>query len=133
MPKGLATPGYSYWRAVELTLRFQWYIVALRERTDGGWIQRDLLVSWTSDLLAVVRTGDRTTAASIQVIQPVGRSGMDSWSVVDVTRIWMAIHTADHDRQITVFETSNGDRFCDPMERVSASALSSYALVWQEP
>lgn len=130
VPTGLAPPDYSYWRAVELTLRVQWYIVGLRERVDEAWYQRDLLVSWTSDLLDVLRPKDRMSVATVQLMRPVGTPGKTSWHAVTVKKVW----TADREphSQSAIFETSGGDRLCDPMDRVSAGELVDLKLAWQE-
>lgn len=131
MPIGLAPPDYSYWRAVELTLRAQWYIVTLRVRHEDEWSQRDLLVSWASDLLDVIQPTDRTVVGAIQLMRPDGGLNRDSWSSTSVKRIWIARIATDRGRTLPVFETSSGDRFCDPMDGASAAALSEFELVWQ--
>ena len=131
MPIGLAPPDYSYWRAVELTLRAQWYIVTLRVRHENEWSQRDFLVSWASDLLDVIQPTDRTVVGAIQLMQPISDSNKESWSSTCVKRIWTARFATDRGRTLAVFETFDGDRFCDPMEGASAAALSEFELVWQ--
>jgi len=132
MPIGLAPPDYSYWRAVELTLRAQWYIVTLRVHDHDGWSQRDLLVSWASDLLDVIQTTDQMVVAAIHLMQPISGSGKQYWSSISVKKLWIACHTTDRGRTLPVFETTNGDRFCDPMDGASMPALCGFELVWQE-
>ena len=44
VPSNLAQPGYSYWRAMELTLRSQWYILSLMESEGDVAVQRPGLV-----------------------------------------------------------------------------------------
>lgn len=91
VPAGLAAPGYSYWRALEITLSVQWYIVAL---WDGdGAVQRDLLVSWTSDLLSIIRT-NRGVVNSVQLMEPAPARGDAPWRSQDLARIWIAASQA---------------------------------------
>jgi len=130
MPIGLAPPDYSYWRAVELTLRAPWYIVTLHVREGDAWFQRDLLVSWASDLLDVIQPTDRVDVAAIQLMQPV--SGGKSWKSVSVNKVWTARHATDRGRVSPIFETSNGDRICDPMDGAPAAERSECELVWQQ-
>jgi len=132
MPIGLAPSDYSYWRAVELTIRAQWYIVTLRIREDDDWFKRDLLVSWSSDLMDVIQPTDRAIVTAIQLMHPLSGSNKESWSSIDVKNVWVAHHTTERGRTLPVFEASNGDRFCDPMEGVSDPALAGLELVWKK-
>jgi hypothetical protein len=99
-------------------------------REDDEWFRRDLLVSWASDLLDVIQPTDRTEVAAIQLMQPV--SGATSWKSVSLNRIWTARLATERGRTLPVFETSNGDRFCESMEGVSPPAPSECELIWQE-
>ena len=129
VPAGLAAPGHTYWRALEITLSAQWYIVQMCEGVDGEVMQRDLLVSWTSDLLSIIR--GRGAVTSIQLMEPVPTRGTAPWKSRTLTRIWIAIDPTDGRKEIAVFETVDGCRSCDAMERGSSNGLVDYRLAWE--
>jgi hypothetical protein len=55
---------------MELTLRSQWYILSLMESEGDVAVQRDMLISWSSDLISIVSTN----AEPISAIQLVTHS-----------------------------------------------------------
>lgn len=87
IPAGIAEPGYSYWRTVEITLATQWYVVGIGDRVDDGWVMRDLLVSWPKDLLSVIRPTDRTLTISVQVMQPNLSAVNAPWQLIELASI----------------------------------------------
>ena len=129
VPAGLAAPGYTYWRALEITFSAQWYIVQLSGGVEGEGMQRDLLVSWTSDLLSIIRGHGEVT--SIQLMEPVPVRGTAPWKARDLAKIWIAIDPTDGRKEIAVFETVDGYRSCDAMERGSSNGLIDYRLAWE--
>jgi hypothetical protein len=133
IPAGIAEPGYSYWRAVEITLATQWYVVGIGDRVDDGWVMRDLLVSWPNDLLSVIRPTDRTMTISVQVMQPNPSAVNAPWQLIELASIWTAEHPHVKKRQCIVFEDVAGVRLVDPLDRVEIGDLSDLQLAWKAP
>ena len=133
IPAGIAEPGYSYWRAVEVTLATPWYVVGVGDRVEDGWIMRDLLVSWSADLLSVIRPTERTIVVSVQLMQP-NRSALNApWQLVELGALWTAEHPQVKGRQCVIFEGVDGLKFPDPLERAEISEFSNLKLVWKAP
>lgn len=133
IPAGLAEPGYSYWRAVEVALATQWYVVGFGDRVEDGWVMRDLLVSWSGDLLSVIRPTERTIVISVQAMQP-NRSALNApWQLVELAGLWTAEHPKVKGRQCVLFEGVDGQKFADPLERAEIGEFSNLKLVWKAP
>ena len=132
VPAGIAPPGYSYWRAVELTLPAPWYIVGFKEQADDDWVYRDLLVAWTSDLLAVTPSNERTVTVSVQLMRPGREPAEAPWTPVRISKIWKATEGTKGGRSVAVFEDAAGQRFCDSMDRVEMDSLTGFQLAWEE-
>ena len=135
VPSNLAQPGYSYWRAMELTLRSQWYILSLMESEGDVAVQRDMLISWSSDLISIVSTNAEPISA-IQLVTHSQEKGSEGWCTRPVLAIWLGRdmrHLHQQGRAIPIFELSDGSRICDPIDRGSPSGLIDLQLLWRRP
>lgn len=133
IPTGIAQPGYSYWRALELTLTTQWYILSLFHRDGGISVQRDLLVSWSADLVSIIAERRRDEICSIQLVEPADRHGEEGWCTRTVSSVWLGRDPGLQKHSVPVFETTSGGRSCDPMDRGSPVGLVDLTLLWARP
>ena len=132
MPAGLGPPTHSYWRAMELTTTQPWYLVMRRLYQDKkNWYQSNYFVSWTTDLLGLLQPRARTVVAFLQAMRPIKGEGAP-WLLTDVVKVWVATDPANDGEQIAVFETADGDHFCDTRDRQSTEGLRDYQLVWEQ-
>ncbi|MDM0032356.1 hypothetical protein QTI33_09480 [Variovorax sp. J22P271] len=132
IPAGLGPPTNSYWRAIALTASEPCYVVMKRlYQSKKDWYQRDYFVSWTIDLLEFLRPSERTVVSFVQAMRPIKGSGAP-WLLTDVVKVWVATDPANEGEPVTVFETGEGELFCDTRERQSTDGLREYRLVWEQ-
>lgn len=128
VPPVIAAPGYSYWRAMELTSRVQWYIVSLAVAEGDEKFVRDLLVSWSADMVSIA-SGEQSTVLSIQLVRPSNTG----WQTMRVSRLWLGRDPQNPDRLVPVFESDAGVRYCDSIDHWgSPDELVDLQAVWRE-
>lgn len=129
VPPVIAAPGYSYWRAMELTSRVQWYIVSLAVAEGDEKFVRDLLVSRSADMISMA-SGEQGTVLSIQLVRPSDAG----WKTMPVSRLWLGRDPRNPDRLVPIFESNEGERHCDPIGYWgSPGELIDLQSVWNEP
>lgn len=128
VPTVIAAPGYSYWRAMELTSRVQWYIVSLAVAEGDEKFVRDLLVSWSTDMVSIA-SGQQDTVLSIQLVRPSN----GGWQTMLVSRLWLGRDPQNPDRLVPIFESDTGARLCDSIDyHGSPDELVDLQSVWHE-
>lgn len=128
VPRGIAAPGYSYWRAMEVTSRVQWYIVSLAVAEGDEEFVRDLLISWSADMISIA-SGQQSAVLSIQLVRP--KDG--GWQAVPVSRLWRGRDPRTPDQLVPIFEADTGERLCDPMDyRGPPDDLLDPQAVWNK-
>jgi len=128
VPPAIAAPGFSYWRAMELTLRGEWYVVSLAIKDGDERVLRDLAISWSADLISVAMSNPEAVV-SILALQPNGKK----WESKAVMRLWLGTDPKNCKRRVPVLELAGGDFICDRFDYSGPPAeLIDLDVIWAD-
>lgn len=109
MPAVLVPPGSKHWRVLELSLNAPWFMVTLLERESDICFNRDLLISWDSDLRTLLDSTPKESIAALHCIVPSEFGSKRRWDVRSVQRVWCARDSRSPQNEALIFEDADGE------------------------
>jgi hypothetical protein len=124
-----ALPGETYWTAAEVALNQIWFllqaVVTDSRETDKATIGRTLLLEEFKQVEELLKTCNPAEfkIQSLHIVTPFYINGTGDWKMEQLSCVWSAQNLEEKWRDLFVFETKSGNRYCDSPMRKSMQEL----------
>lgn len=90
VPRELASEGERIWRFVEMGLQTPYFLVALRHSLNGDELDRHILFSQWSDVMALAKQQSESfSILSLQLLSPGYMNSSDGYELGRVKEVWV--------------------------------------------
>jgi hypothetical protein len=110
MPRRLATRGKRFWRMLELSVSWPWFLLSVKDETSEGPWQSELLVSSSEDLRELlVDVGVKP--CHLSVVLPPREGVRNAWETRTLRKVWCASDPDHPAAEALIFEDLEGKLF----------------------
>ena len=136
----LCTPDQQYWLSVELALKKPWFLITVRqtELIEGGEeivYRRDFMVANAADIEQIAKhQSDRIQKLeSALIFIPNWINGMGTWSVEQLSAIWVADEPEASGAPVEICETQSGANYVTTFGACAIEKLTNKTLLYRFP
>lgn len=121
----LGSKGDRYFRAMELSTRFPWFIVTCVLQDDGLEMLHSVCCSLDSDLLTLLAPSAGRTVVSLQQLAPLD----GGWEARNVDRVWQAVDKAGN--WAVILHDTEGRELQDAFGSSLLQAVADRTLIFE--